>query len=121
MRVLRTPAALDALEEFSEKAPAELRARVPKLDVLMTCVDGEHDRLHRSGPQHRGAVAGKVHPRSGDGAPRIRGIQNEVKPSLIDTHGGVRTSFQSQIWHGKAFRKPSGRLSCLGINGDWYQ
>ena len=30
------PKALDALEEFSEKAPADLKARVPKLDSLLS-------------------------------------------------------------------------------------
>jgi hypothetical protein len=32
------PKALDALEEFSEKAPPDLKARVPKLEALMTDV-----------------------------------------------------------------------------------
>lgn len=44
------PRALDALEAFSEKAPAELRARVPKLDDLIRDVRGRVSTLVVSAP-----------------------------------------------------------------------
>ncbi len=60
------PAALEALEQFSEKAPADLRARVPKLEELVSDVRKRVSTLvfhSPAGAEVRvgGRVVGKTH------------------------------------------------------------